>query len=151
MLRFNDIERVFIKSDKLFELWEQGFVKIKSLRDVDNIGAYLSAYLADIELETEKDYLDYSKGFENEVVKKIVDGQEKKFIKGARLHLYPSGLNLYRKSKGIVFPEREEMSYQDIKKIVGFAEPNYFKVYEHERLEDDYKNRITFIQYNLKR
>ena len=32
------------------DLWKQGFVTVKRLDDVDNVGAYLTAYLGDMEL-----------------------------------------------------------------------------------------------------
>lgn len=152
LLRFNDLDSVFIDNKKLADMWEQGFVKIKSLKDVDNIGAYLSAYLADLELDVEnlsvEEIFAINAGH-CEVQTKNVDGQEKKFIKGGRLHLYPPGMNLYRKSKGIVYPERLDMKYKDIKKIVGSAKPHYSKTYTVD--DEDFQNEISFIQYNLKR
>jgi len=63
--------------------------------------------------------------------------------------MYPPGMNLYRKSKGIVFPERQDVFYKDVKKIVGSAQPHYGKTLDIE--VDDFKNRITYEQYNLKR
>ena len=138
LLRFNDIDKVYIENSMLAELWGHGFVTIRSLKDVDNIGAYLSAYLTDVELTEENiislvdtDYV---------IVVKEVNGQEKNIVKGGRLHLYPSGMNLFRKSKGIVYPERQRMKYKEIKKIVGSAEPTYQK-----------SITINYEQYNLKR
>ncbi|MFD4179479.1 hypothetical protein, partial [Streptomyces griseus] len=84
-----------------------------------------------------------------EVQTKIVEGREKKFLKGGRLHMYPSGMNMYRKSKGIVKPEREEMKFGDIKKVVGSAKPHYEKSYHVEN--DNFENTISFLQYNTKR
>jgi hypothetical protein len=141
LIRFNDIDKVFVKNKDLREIWGFGFVKIKALKDVDNIGAYLSAYLTDVEL---------SEGSETvECTKKIVDGKEKKFVKGGRLHMYPPGMNIYRKSKGIVEPERLEMKFKDAKKIVGSREPHYQKSYHIEN--EDFKNTISYLQYNMKR
>ena len=34
-------------------LWEQGFTKTTKLDDIDNIGAYLTAYLGDMEFTEE--------------------------------------------------------------------------------------------------
>lgn len=147
LIRFNDLEKVYIPNSELFDLWEQGFVKILSLKDVDNIGAYLSAYLADVELTEET--INTALAESRDVQIKIVDGEPKKFVKGGRLHLYPSGMNLYRKSKGIVMPERKTMKYRNLKKIVQHNEPHYSKAYEIEK--DDFTNTIQFEQYNLKR
>ena len=149
LIRFNDLESVYVPNSELAEMWGQGFVKIKSLKDVDNIGAYLSAYLADLELDRDFSLTEAMSLNGKELSVKQVDGVEKKFIKGGRLHMYPPGINLFRKSKGIVYPERQEMTYKNAKKIVGSAEPHYNKTYMVEK--DDFKNTITFEQYNLKR
>lgn len=147
LLKFNDLNSVFIPSDDLEELWGHGFIKIKRINDVDNIGAYLSAYLADLEL-TDDDLLKaISKDLKIE--EKEVNGVKKKFVKGGRLYLYPTGMNLYRKSKGIVFPKRERMTYKKFKEKAGSAEPHFSKTYEID--VDDFKNTIAFEQYNLKR
>ena len=143
LMRFNDLSTIFIKNDDLAKIWGHGYVKIKSLKDVDNIGAYLSAYLTDIEL-TEENVLEALKeGLEVKVV------DDKKYIKGGRLHMYPPGMNLYRKSKGIEFPEREKTTFKKAKKIVGSAQPHYSKTYKIET--DEFQNTIHFQQYNLKR
>lgn len=145
LVRFNDIEKIFIKNDDLAKLWGHGFITIKSLKDIDNIGAYLSAYLTDVEF-TEENALDVLKRG-SDVSVKVVD--DKKYIKGGRLHMYPPGMNLYRKSKGIEFPEREKTTFKKAKKIVGSTQPHYSKTYKIET--DEFQNTIHFEQYNLKR
>lgn len=147
LIKFNDLTSVFVKNSDLAALWGQGFVNIKKIKGVDNIGAYLSAYLTDIELDN--DTVLKALNEKREISEKVVDGETKKFVKGGRLHMYPAGMNLYRKSKGIVFPERKKMTYENAKKVVKFGEPNYSKTYEIET--DDFKNVITFEQYNTKR
>ncbi|NLK10318.1 MAG: hypothetical protein GX317_05085 [Staphylococcus equorum] len=147
LLRFNDLQNIFVPNQEMADLWGHGFVTIKSMKNIDNIGAYLSAYLSDIEL-TDKTLLTAVEE-KREVVSKTIEGKEKKFIKGGRLHLYPTGMNLYRKSKGIVFPERKRMKYKNIKKIVGNAAPHYSKNIKVENV--DFENNITYEQYNLKR
>ena len=145
LLRFNDLDEVFVPNSEIAELWGHGFTVTKSLKEVDNIGAYLSAYLSDVEIpegqEINEDRPD--------VMVKNVDGKDKRFIKGGRLWMYPPGMNLYRSSRGIVKPKREEMTYKNAKKIVGSAKPNYTKTYLVEK--EDFKNTITYEQYNLKR
>lgn len=143
LLRFNDLDAIFIENEVLRDLWGHGFVTVKSLKDIDNIGAYLSAYLSDIELND----TNAIHAVLNEMPIKEVDG--KKYIKGGRLHMYPPGMNLYRKSKGIEYPERKDMRYKNVKKIVGSAQPHYEKTYHMEN--DDFQNTIHYEQYNLKR
>jgi len=143
LVRFNDVEdKVFLNPNAVREIWGHGFIKIKTLEGVDNIGAYLSAYLADVELKDESRAT-------GEEVTKVVDGVEKKFIKGGRLHRYPNGMNLYRTSRGIKKPDRVDMAYSDIKKVVGSAKPHYTKSIHIET--EDFNNVITYEQYNTKR
>lgn len=145
LMRFNELDKVYIKNNDLRALWGLGFVTIKSLKQVDNIGAYLSAYLADVEL-TEENLLEV---YESDKKFEVKEVEGKKFIKGGRLHMYPPGMNLYRKSKGIVEPERVEMRYKDIKKIVGSAKPHYEKTITIQ--DGDFENTIQYLQYNTKR
>jgi len=145
LLRFNDLQQAYIPTEKLAEIWGLGFVKIQSLKGVDNVGAYLSAYMADLEVPD-----DYEYPHEN-LEEKVVNGHKKKFIKGGRLAFYPTGVNLYSKTKGIVYPEREDMSYSEAKKIVGAATPHYKKSLLIADEEKDFSNTITYEQYNLKR
>ena len=39
---------LYIENSLLREIWGQGFVKVNRLKDIDNIGAYVSAYLTNI-------------------------------------------------------------------------------------------------------
>lgn len=143
LLRVNNKSCVFIPSNVLSELWGNGFVKVRSLYNLtDNIGAYLSAYLSDIEVSN-------SCNLSNSVVKEV-DGKKKKFLKGGRLRLYPVGMNIFRKSRGIVYPEVFQGKYKEIKKIIGDCSPTYKKsigVY----VDDKIVNCITYEHYNLKR
>jgi hypothetical protein len=155
LIRHNDVDKLYIPSDEMARLWGHGFIKIRSLKGVDNIGAYLSAYLGDVELteETLRSALGRSGTLEKIEIKEVeVNGNKKRYIKGGRLHLYPPGMNIYRKSKGIVYPEVEKMRYGDIKKIVGNATHNYSTTVT---IQDDaggkILNRITYEHYNMKR
>lgn len=158
LMRFNDLESIYIpnKFNKhtkepidapMYDMWGNGWVTIHSLKDVDNIGAYLSAYLTDVELTN--DTLVKALEEQREVVTKVVDGQEKKFVKGGRLHMYPPGMNLYRSSKGIKKPVEKEMSFASVKKIVGAATPHYQKAITVQ--DDEYEITHQYLQYNTKR
>ena len=148
LLRFNEMSSVYIPNDTLAKLWGNGFVTIQSLDGVDNIGAYLSAYLADIEIPEEhaanhKDNPD--------LIEKSVSGNKKKFLKGARLVFYPTGVNIYRKSKGILEPKVEKMTYKNAQKKLGAVTPNFRYGVELFDNENDFRNTIIKEQYNLKR
>lgn len=153
LLRFNGLDKIYIPNKEIADVWGHGFAHTDSLQGVDNIGAYLSAYLGDVEMtgNTIRDmYMAGNRDFEIKEVE--VEGLKKKFIKGGRLHYYPPGMNIYRKSKGIKFPDEEYMKFADVKEIVGPARPTFSRTVV---IKDDISNRvlneITYQSYNLKR
>lgn len=151
LLRFNDLERVYIPNEKIAGIWRHGFTKTKSLENIDNIGAYLSAYLGDVEL-SEEALKEMAMNRRTEIKEVEVDGKKKKFIKGGRLYLYPPGMNIYRKSKGIKFPDEQYMKFSDVKKIVGNSQPTFERTIVIKDSETDRMyNEITYQSYNLKR
>ena len=93
-------KELYIKNSQLKKVWGQGFVKVNRLQDVDNVGAYVSAYLTNIKC-----------------------GEKTK--KGARLYLYPPGHNLFRASRGIVKPESQYFHYFELKEKVGSLKPTF--------------------------
>ena len=109
----------------LSELWGEGFVKVNRLKNIDNVGAYVSAYLIDIK--------------EGECTKK-----------GARLYLYPTGHHIYRNSKGIIKPETIITTYAQAQKEVNIKNLVYEETIQIET-EEGYKNIIHYEQYNIKR
>lgn len=94
-----DTAAPFIPNDVMESIWKHGFTKTTAITgNVDSLGYYLSAYLTDLPLEEAlQTNADLSKG--------VLMKHDKKIAKAARLHLYPSGINLYRCSKGIKCPE----------------------------------------------
>lgn len=158
LLRFNDYKKIFIPNKEISELWGHGFVKVKAMRkDVDNLGAYLSAYLGDVELQDnniseliETGAIKPGQAFNIKEVE--VDGIKKKFIKGGRLAFYPPGMNIYRSSRGIKQPNViDNISYNEAKKIVGGATPTYSTRTLILDDEDTIINSIIYEQYNVKR
>lgn len=147
LLRFNELEHIFIENTDLAKLWGHGYVTIKRIKDVDNVGAYLTAYLADLEMTDDNFKIAVLEN--RKVVEKEIDGKTKKFIKGGRLHLYPPNMNFYRKSTGVLYPERLKMSYKNALKKVGSAKPHYVKTIDIST--ETFENTITYEQYNSKR
>lgn len=155
LLRFNDLKSVYLNNDEQVNpLWGQGWTKTRRVNEkqVDNIGAYLTAYLTDIELndKTVNDITKAYAGKKMDIREKEVDGVQKKFVKGGRLHFYPVGMRIFRRSNGIKYPERETMSYADAKKVVGTYKPHYSKSY---KITDDngFSNQVSFAEYNQQR
>jgi hypothetical protein len=96
----------FIPNAELSRLWGHGFVKIISLKNVDNVGVYLTAYLGDMDFMDAFGKVDISSDKLKEIT--ITDGnnnrRKKAIVKGARLRLYPTGFHVYRASRGIKKP-----------------------------------------------
>lgn len=158
LLRFNDYKKIFIPNKEISDLWGHGFVKVKAMRkDVDNLGAYLSAYLGDVELQenniselVESGAIKPGQAFNIKEVE--VEGVKKKFIKGGRLAFYPPGMNIYRTSRGIKQPNIiDNITYDEAKKIVGDATPTYSTRTLILDDSDEILNSIIYEQYNLKR
>lgn len=141
----------FIPNEKLAEIWGHGFVSVRSLRDVDNVGVYLTAYLGNMELSealrngaTRADSI-----AQVETVGKDGKRQSKAILKGARLRLYPAGFKLYRHSRGVKYPEKRECTEQEALQEIGTAKLTFQKTL---RLIDGGKviNTITYRHYNRK-
>ena len=132
--------------------WKRGFVTVKRLDDVDNVGAYLTAYLGDMELTEAREA-----GVSEFVCKGIKEveyedengtKQTKKYIKGARLYMYPPKFNLYRKSKGIVEPTVSLVSYETAKQKASSGKLTFSKTVLLEDDESDFKNTLQYEYYN---
>lgn len=145
LLRFDDFEKIFISNKDLNDFWSKGFVRVNKLKEVDNIGAYVSAYLADLDISNDDAEALHTAGFDSGVIEK--DG--KNYIKGGRVSFYPTGVQIYNKSKGLIFPDREKMSYKKAQKKVGKGIPTYEKNIFIET--EDFSNRLRFEAYNSKR
>lgn len=142
----------FIHNADLAKIWRYGFVKIKSLKNVDNIGAYLSAYLGDMELD--EALCAGTSGNSFKVVETTDEGgkrESKAIVKGARLRLYPKGFRLFRKSRGIVPPTVTDCTNAEAMQKVGNAALTYEKTIK--LTDDDGKtcNVINYRHYNKKR
>lgn len=137
------------------DCWKQGFVTVKRLDDVDNVGAYLTAYLGDMELsEASKADMavSYSKGIK-EVEYEDENGvkQTKKYIKGARLCMYPPGFHIFRWSKGIKKPDVSVVEYKKAKEKASSGKLTFTKTVALEDPESDFKNTLQYEYYNSMR
>ncbi len=164
MLMIFDRVAPFIENKLMFDIWRSGWVTVKAVDDVDNVGAYLTAYLCDIELNDafdngvinstptiNKTTLQNAEGLKTVDVKNGDEVVSKKIIKGLRMHLYPVGFNLYRSSRGIKKPEIEYMTNFDAEKKVRAATLTFEKTFV---LSDDDKNFSSTINkrfFNINR
>lgn len=157
LIRFNALDKVYIPNKVISDMWGNGFVTVKAIKsNVDNLGAYLSAYLGDIEINDknigELITSGVVKAGQAINVKEIeIEGKTKKFIKGGRLHLYPAGMQIFRKSSGITYPKTQYMTYENAKKIVGAVTPNYSTKIKILNDDGEVINSISYENYNLSR
>lgn len=144
---WKDIQAPFIANDIFANIWGHGFVKIKRLDNVDNVGAYLTAYLGDMELSE----CDISSGIiHGKVVEVEEDGKKvkKSIVKGARLDLYPANFNMIRYSRGCVKPSVEMMRLKDAEKKVLGATRTFQSAVQLSDTEHDFQSLIVKQQYN---
>lgn len=149
---WQDRKAPYIANDVLRELWGHGFVKIKKLDNVDNVGAYLTAYLGDMDIEDLSSISEHI-GSKGKIVEVEENGEKvkKAIIKGARLDLYPANFNMIRYSKGIKKPEPVFLSQEEAnKKVLGAT-----KTFESAILltdeNSDFETVIIKKQYNKAR
>ena len=143
----------------LAPMWGHGFTSCKALYDCDNVGAYFSAYLADMPVD------DLERLTEDEkkkalsgctiLEKTFTDEQDrsktKKFVKGGRLYLYPPGMNIVRCTRGIKQPEVELMTASQAKEKVSSAKLTYSCSYEIVGDDGAVVNSLCKSYYNTKR
>lgn len=101
------------------KIWPHGeIIDVQRLKTVDNVGAYLSAYLSNTPVDD---------NYPREILREAGTNKPKAVIKGGRLHMYPRGMHIYRASTNLDKPI--------IKKIRPISE-------EYESLIE--RGRITF-------
>lgn len=142
----------FLPNETIRELWQQGFVTVKKLDDVDNVGAYLTAYLCDVPYDEAELHGIDPRGYElkeAEITQEDGTKVKKKYIKGARLNLYPNKMNFYRTSRGVKRPTVEWVDPMKAKEKVSSAKLTYSKAI---RLSDDvFASDIVYEYYNAVR
>lgn len=164
LLGFNDIAP-FIPNETIWKLWSpkgyklnRDYTKTRELNDIDNVGAYLTAYLGDMELN-EENIQALAKSCPsvavnalngNIPIKEVIDDMDNKkaYIKGARLYMYPPKFNIYRTSKGIKRPIIEQTTYSSARKKVGSLQPTYTTSIYLEDLDSNFNNTYHYEYYN---
>ena len=136
-----DEKAPFIPNSDISKWWGQGFTRTQKIESsVDNVGAYLTAYLTDIESPDEL-------GTEKET---IIDGQKvkKKFVKGGRLCFYPMYFHPFRWSRNCKKPLCRTMKYHWAKLQVFGLKQTFSKTLS--LADGDYHNEIQYEFYNRK-
>jgi hypothetical protein len=142
----------FVPNKTFRELWGHGFVKIKKLDNVDNVGAYLTAYVSDIDINDMDNILD-ANGKQCKIVEMEEDGKKTKkaIIKGGRLKMYPANFNMVRYSKGIKKPIISMISQEEATKKVLGATKTFESAVKLSDVENDFESVIIKEYYNKAR
>lgn len=141
----------YMSNDIVRDCWKQGFVTVKRLDDVDNVGAYLTAYLGDMELsEATSAGVSFSQSDIKEVEFSDEQGQKqsKKYIKGARLYMYPPGFHIFRYSKGIKKPDVSYVDYKSAKEKISSGKLTFSKTLSLTDPDSRYANVLHYDYYN---
>lgn len=150
---WQDMKAPYIANDVFAKLWGHGFVRIKKLDNVDNVGAYLTAYLGDMEL-SEVDWHKWNEITRGAIVKQVEMTDEngekvtKPILKGARLNLYPANFNMLRCSRGIKRPTEEMLSQEMANKKVLGATKTFETAVKLTDIENEFDSVIIKTQYN---
>jgi hypothetical protein len=149
----------YIPNDDFRELWGHGFVRIKKLDNVDNVGAYLTAYLGDMEINdlnnvSASELFQCADGVKvKEVETEDESGKrvKKSILKGARLNLYPANFNMIRCSRGIKRPIEELVTQDEAKEKVLGATKTFETAVKLTDKENEFETVIIKTQYNKAR
>lgn len=138
----------YIPNKDFRELWGHGFVRIKKLDNVDNVGAYLTAYLGDMEVSEAPEKV--KTGAEVKEVEVEEDGRKikKSILKGARLDLYPAGFNMLRCSRGVKRPTEEMMTQYEAEKKVSGATKTFTSAIKLTDTTTEFETIIIKEHYN---
>ena len=146
---FNLVKAPYISNKTLSDLWGHGFVKISKLDNVDNVGAYLTAYLGDMDLESCSHDEIVGKELKEVVIEENGLKKSKYYVKGARLKYYPAKFNMFRCSRGVKRPVGTYMTQEEAEKKVSAATLTFEKTIKLEDIENDFETIINTRYYNL--
>jgi len=141
LLKSNNYRNLSIPLEQIETLWGNGFVRKTLTLGCDNVGAYFTALLKNLDV------------FENDT-KETNDKQY--IIKNARLQFYPPNKRFYGYSKGIIQPTRFKTTYKKALKYVNEKDLTYSSASEiiltYDNLDENVTvNKIARYQFNKKR
>ena len=141
LLKSKKYGNLSIPLEQIETLWGHGFVRKTTTLGCDNVGAYFTALLKNLDV------------FEDDT-KESMD--RKNIVKNARLQFYPPNKRFYGYSKGIIQPTRFKTTYKDVLRFVDEKNLTYACATEinltYENPEENVTvNRIGRYQFNKKR
>ena len=73
---------------------------------------------------------------------------EKRFKKGLKLYMYPAGIHIYRKSRGIVTPKSERLKMSEVRQKYDLDGKLGFQKEVEHRIDDARTVKVTTEIYN---
>lgn len=137
--------------EEVAKLWDYGtIIDVQRLRNCDNVGAYLSAYLTDMPTEQPT--------YPNPINGQRDNGScpPKSVVKGGRLHMYPRGMRIFRASQNLDRPTVKKIRPYSAEywALVSGSQITYqstLELSESNDNEQDYLfNKIHQMQLNVK-
>lgn len=112
LLKWQDRKRIFIANTMLTTLWGCGFTKTTAIDNVTNIGAYLTAYLTNVVVDSTE---------ENEMKDSTTwtVNHEHMIEKGGRLGYYHSFTHVGRHSRNCKHPQTSYMNADQLNQMVA--------------------------------
>ena len=151
---FND-KAPYMPNEHIAKLWGKGFVRVERIKnDVDNIGAYLTSYLCDVDVdEFKKEFPKVPADKMGEIKEIEIENEngvkiKKKYVKGARLSYYPPNFKPFRCTRNCIKPIVENMTYKMAKEKAGAVTPTFTKTIALKEPEKDFEKCIQFEYYN---
>lgn len=149
----------YIDYNDIIKMWGKGYVKVSPLYgNIEDLGAYFTAHLSDLPVEEcNITYEDVCKKklWVKEVCLDAETGKELKspkyYVKGARLDLYPPNFRIFRPSRGLKKPTKEEMKHREALKKVDSDKPTFESAIQVLDSDGNVLNVIVRKYYNSRR
>ena len=101
----------WIDYNEILKIWGKGRVEVQRMYgDVNNLGAYVSAYLCNLPLQ------DKVKSEDGHNLNIVTDRDGHMYQKAQRIAMYPAGMQIFRFSRGLVKPTEEFTSLIEAEK-----------------------------------
>lgn len=131
-----DNEDLPLDQTLLNETWSKGFSEVTDIKNVSNLGAYLTAYFINLNLNED---------IQNKNANKLI-------LKGERLKYYKTNQRIFSTSRGIVRNKGHTTTLEEVEKITRGAKLVYADSKIISKINENGKeyivNRCTYQQFN---
>lgn len=133
----------YLTTEMVQDIWPHGWiVDVEPMASVDNVGAYLSAYLSNAPDDAAGEIASALPESDRRVPKRV--------IKGARLRMYPRGTHIYRSSRNLDLPLQKKIRplSSELLDLIAGAELRYSqKIDLYGQAEDESNYYINSIAH----